>query len=448
MKKKRLLWSVVVASLVASSASAVPFYVPVPNLGGNYVFRTEFVRQDFGKGRVEFTYVAEGRSGLGLPPQTFTVLPGPSTSLAHPLLTDNVGRDYRRPPDRSDPKWFLPAAGLVIMEGEPGLVGAETGVVIGNDPTAAWELPMLTKDDAFPPGDTAYVLNLMKDGVTASELSLYNLDGSPALCNTRLLSAKGRVLDERFAIPVPSFGAARVANVLSKVTLASVANMSVAVTCDHAFYALGSFPSPSIGSVRVHYPSPDPPTNGALQPLVHNPGFKVTRDNSVLTFDLPLEPNKRYRSLTIDFDVAAAAPPNSAFYRGLLGMWRNEPGQRFGKTLFFGVNERFDRSKLLIDLGTPYIEVMIKTGNAAFVGGRNYHFHLEVNSDQRSIRQLVTLPGGGVLADMRSGLFNEDLMNRDGNTLTLGFGLPGIGDGAYSPPYGWRFSNIIVNGYK
>ncbi len=49
---------------------------------------------------------------------------------------------------------------------------------------------------------------------------------------------------------------------------------------------------------------------------------------------------------------------------------------------------------------------------------------------------------------MITGLFNDDLTVKNGNTLVVGFGLPKIADGAYSPPYGWRFSKIVISGYK
>jgi hypothetical protein len=444
--KKHLWWSLALAGLVAGQAGAVEFFVPVPNLGKSFIYKTEFSRTDTSKGDVSFTYVAEGKSGLGLPASHYTVLPGPSTSMTHPLLTDNRDRDFRRPPDRSDPKWFLNGPGLVIMEGEPGLLGITTAVEIGGDPTSAWTLPMVTEDDAFKAGSTAYVLNLTKDANTASELSIFDLDNGNATCRTRLLSPSGNLVEERTNLAVPARGGIRIANIMSKITAA--AGLSVAVSCDHPFYAMASFPAQSLDQLQILYPSPLPPGAGTAQNLVNNASFRVTRDSSVQLFELPLDDNTRYRSIVIEFNTTAASPTNGAFYRGLLGMWRDEPGQRFGKTLFFGVNERFDRSKLLIDLGTPYIEEMIKRGKTPFVNGQLYHFRIEVNADQQLLHQLVTKPGGAVLADMKSGLFNSDLIKKGDNTLIIGFGLPGIGDGAYSPPYGWRFANITITGYK
>jgi hypothetical protein len=334
------------------------------------------------------------------------------------------------------------------MEGEQGLLGVETGVLIGGDPTTAWELPMLTEDDAFAPGGTAYVQNLMKADGIASQLSIFNLDGSPARCQATVLSPRGSVIDQRANISVPSFGAVRIADVLSQVGPATASGVTAAVTCDHPFYALGSFPSPALADIRVHYPTAEPPTAGTREILVPDTSFRVTRDISALAFSLPLEENTRYRSIVIDFDVLTAPPANEAYYRGLVGMWRPEPGLRFGKTLYFGVNERFDRGKLLVDLGTPYIEVMTKKSSAPLVNRRTYHFHIEVNADQRLLRQVVTSSTGAVVADMRSGLFNDDLRSRGGNPVMVGLGLPGIADGAYSPPYGWRFTHITIDGYK
>jgi hypothetical protein len=326
-------------------------------------------------------------------------------------------------------------------------VGAETGVMIGGDPATAWELPMLTEDDAFDPGATAYVQNLMKTATVASQLSIYNFHAVSASCRVQVLSAAGQVLEDRTNISVPGIGAVRLADVMRQL-VAPANGVTAAVTCDSPFYALGSFPSPIQADIRVHYPSPAPPVAGTKQILVNNASFRSTKDKPGQSFVLPLEPNTRYRSIVIDFDATAADPTNAAYYRGLIGMWRPQPSLRFGKTLFFGVNERFNRAKLLIDLGTPYIEIMTKKSNAGLVSGRTYHFHIEANADQKLLRQVVTTAAGAVVADMRSGLFNDDLITKEGNTLIVGFGLPGIADGAYSPPYGFKFNKITIAGYK
>jgi hypothetical protein len=436
------------ASLLASQARAVKFYMPVPYLGANYLFETEFLRQDTTKEDVAFTFVGENKSGLGLPAAGFKVLPGPSTNVFHPLLTDNYSRDFHRPPARCDPKYYVPGSGMVTLEGEQGLLAIATAVEIGGDPATAWSLPLLTDDDAFTPGDTAYVLGLMKDATTNSQLSIFNLHGAPATCSVQLLSSTGTVLDTRSNLTVQPIGALRIADILSKVTAATASELTAAVTCDSPFYALGGFPSPSLDQVRVHYPSPAPATTGTAVTFVNDAaGFKANFKNSVQIYNLPLEAGVTYRSISIDFDTVAAWPANGAYYRGLLGMWRLQPGQRFGKTLYFGINERFDRSKLLVDLGSPYIEIMIKKSKAPIQGAKLYHFHIDANADRNSFHMRVT-NGANVVADMQSGLFNSDFVTKNGNSLTVGFGLPGIGDGAYSPPYGWKFFNILIKGAK
>lgn len=445
--RKRLWAGVLLAGGLAQGAGAVELFVPVPHLGGRYGYRTEFVRENLSKGNVDFTYIAEGRSGLGVRPARYKVLPGPSTDRFHPLLTDNVNRDFGGA--RSDAKYFLPGPGLVIMQGEPGLTGVETAVVLGGEPTGGWELPMLTSDDAFRAGQTVHVLNLMKGMGTLSHLSLFNFDRvSATLCQTELRNANGRLLEQRNGITVPPLGSIRIANLLSPVAVAAATGLSVAVTCDRSFYTIGSFPAAKMEDVRVHYPSLDPPTAGTREILLNNESFRVVAGNSERRYNLPLVPGARYRSLVIDFDVAVTAPTNSAFFRSLVGLWRPEPGRRFNKKLFFGTVDRLGRAKVMTDLGTPYIEILLKRSKAALQGGRNYHFHIEVNADEKTVRQLITTPNGTVVSDLIGGLFNDDLMTKNGNTLILGLGLPGIADGAYSPPFGWRFSNIIVSGYR
>ncbi|HEX2644994.1 MAG TPA: hypothetical protein VHU81_18490 [Thermoanaerobaculia bacterium] len=448
--KKRIWGCVLAASLAASSAGAVEFFVPVPHLGGTFLYRSEFAREDLAKINVSFTYVQEGRSGIGLTPSQFKVLPGPSTDATHPLLTDNYSRDFVRAPGRSDPKFYLPGGGLVRMEGERGLVGIETAVVVGGEPTAGWELPMLTAEDAFAAGRTAYVLNLLRDATTStsSQLSIYNLGTTAAQCQTKLRGPGGQLLDERNGLAVPAVGAVRLADIVSKSVVGTTTGLSVAVSCDRPFYALGSYPAKVQSDIRVHYPSTTPPTQGTREILVNNESFRVTRSESEKRFTLPLPEGVRYRSVVMDFDIAVTAPQNEAYFRSIVGMWRPEPTRRFKKTLYFGTVERFDRSKLMADLGTPFIEILIKRANAPLRAGKTYHFHIEVDADQKILREIVTNASGGVVADLMSGLFNDDLMTRSGNQMIIGLGLPGIADGAYSPPYGWRFSKIVISAYR
>jgi len=47
-----------------------------------------------------------------------------------------------------------------------------------------------------------------------------------------------------------------------------------------------------------------------------------------------------------------ADPPGFVVFRNVIGMFR-VGGRRFGKTLFFGSFENFDKSKFVIDLGSP-----------------------------------------------------------------------------------------------
>ncbi len=446
---KRHLWGCVIAAgLVAGQAGAVEFFVPIPHLGDRYKFNTEFFRTDLSKTNVDYTFVAEGASGVGVTPTRYKVLPGPSTDKNHPLLTDNYGRDFRQPPARSEPKYYLSAGGLAIMEGEQGLLGIESAVFIGSDPTSGWEIPMLTKDDAYEADDKAYVLNLLKAGTTVSHLSLYNFDSTAGVCGTTLRSKTGQLIEQRTGLAVPARGGIRLADILKLVADASATGLYVEVTCNRTFYALGSFPTSKLSDIRVHYPSPEPPTEGTKETFLSNASFKAVQGDSIKTFDLPLAPNTRYRSIYIDLDATTAAPINNAYFRTLFGLWQPDPNVRFGKTLYFNLTERFNRSKLFVDLGTPYIEILTRQNKVPLLSNRTYKFHIEINADQKMIRTTVFNASGGVVADMINGLFNDNLRIPNGGRMVFGLGSPKVVDNAYSPPYNWRFSKIVVTGYK
>lgn len=448
--RMRFWGCLLVAGLIASRAGAAEYYVPVPHLGGKFVYGAEFVRQDLSKDNVDFTFVEEGARGLGRKPARYRVLPGPTNDPAHPLLTDNYKRDYTPPPGRSNPKFHVPGGGLVILKTEPGIVAAEAAVSIGVEPAAAWELPVLRAKDAFPAGETAYLSHLMQGGGISSQLSIFNIDRTAAQCTARLRTSQGQFLDERTNVAVPALGSVRIADIVSRVVVGRATDLNVTVSCNRAFYTLGSFPSPVASyDIRVHYPSSEPPPGQSeWEILVRNGNFQVTPEAHAKRIKLPLEKDVRYRFLMIDFNVIPTSPADTAYLRSLVAMWRPEPSLRFGRQLFFGTAERFDRGKLLIDLGTPYLKLVVKRGQAALAQGQRYHFHIEVDAEQKTLRQLVTASDGTVVADMITGLFNDDLVAREGKPLTLGFGLTESVDPAFSPPYGWRFSRIVVSGYR
>jgi hypothetical protein len=379
---------------------------------------------------VQATFIADGKSGLGASPKTLKAYIGPSTSRVNPLV---------------DLTPVLTSGGMVVLTPTPGLDAVEVSMEIEQSPVrTGWKLPLLSINDFFNAGATVYVQNLAKNTDATNSLQIFNPGLKPANCKVTVLRPRGTALDERTGITVPPIGVIAIPDILRKVGTATAANVNAAVTCDQTFYALGALPAADRWESRVQYPTTQVPGAKTAVTLENRPGefFRVTRNNSVLNLPLALSPTTAYHSLAIEFDVAVANPPDFVVFRNVAGLFRTG-GRRFNKTLYFGSFENFDKSKYVIDLGTPFIETTLKRP-LALAGGHSYHFSITLDNDQQSLHYLITnVARTAVVMDVLGGLYNP-IASLGDNLPILQFGLPGVGDNAYFPPYGWRFSNLSI----
>jgi hypothetical protein len=429
--KRLCLCLVAFATLCSAAAHAQGIsYVLVPTISpGVTVTKVEMVRTDLSLTNVLATYVADGQSGLDQTATTLKAYVGPSTSKPNPLLNLTP---------------ILPSGGMVMLAPVPGLDTVEVSMEVEQAPVrTAWKLPLLAESDFFPARSTAYVLNLVKATDAASNLQLYNVGTLAASCNLKVLRPKGSVIEERDDITVPAMGVTGIPDILSKVPAATAAGINVAVTCDMPFYALGAYPATNRWDSVVEYPVTQLPTGLAGVTLDSRPGtfFRVVQGNSDLHIPVNLDPHTFYHSLSIDFDAAVRDPNSFVVFRNVIGMFRFG-GRRFGKTLYFGSFENFDKQKYVIDLGTPFIETTLKR-IFPLVGGHTYHFSITLNNDQRSIHYVITNKGGAVVMDVLGGLYN-DFNVFQGNAPIIEMGLGGVADNAYFPPYGWAFQNLSI----
>jgi hypothetical protein len=209
------------------------------------------------------------------------------------------------------------------------------------------------------------------------------------------------------------------------------------------FYALGAFPSSNRWNTRVEYPVTQLPGAVTAVTLQKRSGtfLNVTDTNSSLNMDLTLEDGVAYHSMSIDFDVSVVDPQDFVVFRNVVGLFR-QGGRRFGKTLFFGSFENFGKAKYVVDLGTPFIETTLKR-NFPLLGGHHYHVTITLDNDQRSLHYVILNPDGSSVMDMLGGLYNSFNVT-DGKSPIIQFGLDGVADNAYFPPFGWHFSNLKI----
>lgn len=422
------------AAILATAAGAETRYVPVPFIGPGAVgVVVEYARaKDSGVKNVDVTYIGENVAGINLPAVHQKVYIGPSTSTAYPLLDITPN-----------------SPGLIKVDAEEGLTADEVALEAGGKTGGTgWELPLLTPANVFAAGSKAFVIGLSKAADNQSSLSIFNLGGTLAQCGFIALRPKGSKIEQRTGIGVPAFGARRIDDALRK--SGNGGGIVISVTCDQPFYAMGAWPDEDRTRVKVNYPIATFPKAGTAVTMIDRKGqfLNCLPDYSFQRFTLPFEtaasgPGTRYKTLTIEFDVRTG-DPEYVVIRNIVGMLR-AGGRRFGKTLFFGSFDRPQASggpKMLVDLGTPYIETVVKRG-ADLSGLQNLHFRIVLDAQQHSLVYQITR-GGNAIFNVTTGFFNDDLNAVGGDQPVLEFGLPGVADNAYFPPFRWKFSNLKV----
>jgi hypothetical protein len=410
-------------ALAAAPAFAGTYYVPNPDTGGFGKPKSKVEVTPGGSRQIAPIFIAAGTNGTGLTSGTVQV--------------DN---DVK--PNVFDIWDYITGPGMLK------LVSADMGVKSGSlflspgTQTIDWALPILGEGNWFQPQTTAYIQGLARTATGASNLEIMNFSGNTASCQIQYLRPKGSLLGG----PKPASLAA-----LSQIVLQDVLNgvlggptgagVKAQVTCDQPFYAYGTFVDPDVFKFRLLYPLSAPSQAITETVAIDRPGtfFSPVEGNSSLQINLPLVPNRSYRAASIDFDVRISQ--FSPIFTGLLGMW-HVGGPRFNKTLYFGTFVRGARSRSLVDQGSPVVEPALQLSTGWKEGG-TFHVTIVYDTQTATMRWVVTTATGAVLNDVTAAAYNYDLADR-GNPVVLQFGLPGVGDGAYYPPNGWKFSNLHV----
>jgi len=413
--------------LVAAAAPAVAgtFYVPNPDTGGAGKPKSKVEVTPGGSRLIAPVFIATGTSGNGLTNGTVPV--------------DN---DVK--PNVFDVWGYITGPGMLE------LVSADMGVKSGalflspTSQTTDWALPVLSASNWFQPAGTAYIQGLARTATGASGIEIMNFGAVTASCRIQLQRPKGSFLGPPKQVSLAAVSHLVVKDVLNGAMGGPTgAGLKAQVTCDQPFYAYGTFVDPNPFNFRLLYPlsAPSQPVTETLAIDRAGTFFLPVDGNSSLQINLPLVPNRAYRAVSIDFDVTISQ--FSPIFTGLLGMW-HVGGPRFNKTLYFGTFVRGARSRSLVDQGSPVVEPALQLVTGWKEGGVH---HVTINYDTEAATiHWVVLSGsstGKVLNDITAAAYNYDLADR-GNPVVLQFGLPGIGDGAYYPPNGWKFSNLHV----
>lgn len=175
-------------------------------------------------------------------------------------------------------------------------------------------------------------------------------------------------------------------------------------------------------------------TTVATQDNVTHKGvfLNARQGDSYKAFELPLRAGVRYKKVTVDFDLYVAKWSTPLFH-SIASLRRND------RTLYYGLLMRSDRRKTIIDLGRN----KTATGAGPWAQKGNYHIRMTADSQARTIT-MEMFQGGNLVHTLSGPMTNWDLSVSAKTRVRVDFGATKVADGAYFPPYGWKYSNLAV----
>ena len=448
-------------SLVPAFAGTV--YVPVapPQKIGDVIYRTQVVVGNPGDEARQLTtsFIASDRDGTqaGTAPATATV-PAHGT-----LVLTNLARNGRD--------------GMLEISGAPELaVSARLEAVSRSGRIlSSTSLPVVGSDHVVAAGATAQLQGIGRPTAgVRHRFGLINLGLEEAVCTATAYRAAGTPVGKPGQFTVPALSHSAVTTPLVAIGSGLFTEARIEVSCNSAFYVYALQLSPE-GAATVSEPSVTleselvgvgqllgaiedrglPPgyneeveegegevTGDALGAAVINPDrlafpgvfLNARRGNSYRAFDLPVAEGVRYKRITVDFDLYLHKWVNPLFH-GVMGLRRND------RTLYAGLILRGDRAKTILDLGKEELARDKKSG--PWRPRSNYHIRIISDAEARRIT-LQVFQRGKLVHTLAGPMTTPDLVITGGRKIRVDFGGTKVADGAYFPPYGWKYSNLVV----
>jgi hypothetical protein len=198
-------------------------------------------------------------------------------------------------------------------------------------------------------------------------------------------------------------------------------------------------PPPPNNPPPTNNPPPPPPPAGKAGELVRLDGtfLNAVQGASYTDVVLPIERGQRYRSLTVEFDVTTGRFPTD-LYIGTVGLMRPVKGGTY-----YAHTVRGDRGKSILDMGVG-AKLVHRGDNDVWKANATYHVKAHYNGANRQVVWEL-FRGGAVVERIVGGIGNANL-SHGGEGMRVFFGLGKAYDGAFFPPWGWRFSNLVVSG--
>lgn len=452
---------------VVTLAAAAVVTTALPAMAGTVYLPHAEYRQVQG----EFRQVLLWATNPTAEPQSFSVRFIPTNSNG--AQSAGAPQHYQVPAGGTMPVGTAPLGGVGMAEitGYDHLAFAGELKVLTPDHRliAATELPLLGSKDVIPARTWAHLVALERDHtMRTSDLGLVNLSGGAGTCTVASFRADGGWIKAPIEVPLPQFGHRLFDDAFGILGEPQLDGGRFQVSCTVPFWTYSTTVSKLPEFVKLAVPaataqstlppaaappanpppsnpppSNPPPTNpppaGKAGELVRLDGtfLNAVQGASYTDVVLPIARGQRYRSLTVEFDLATGRFPTN-LYVGTVGLMRPVKGGTY-----YAHTVRADRGKSILDMGVGD-KLVHRGGNDVWKANTNYRVKAHYDAGSRQV--VWELFRGGALVERLVGGIGNANLSHGGEGMRVFFGLGKAYDNAFFPPWGWRFSNLVVTG--
>ena len=435
----RRSWMIGLCALLAPLAlHAGDIYVPLAAnkaLGANN-YRTLLIITNTGNASAELTgtFLPSGTNGTTAPPPATLSLPAGATLRLYNVVPAG-------------------ARGMFELSGAPSIVvSARIEALAGNgNVLASAQLPVFSAANVRRAGERAQILGLEHtDAGAKSDFGLVNLSSQPAQCTVDAFRAQGGKIGQTVPLTLVPRSNTDFSSALAQLGQVSIKDVRFDVSCNQTFAAYALVyrsggpetvilgPAASLDKDLV----PAPPVDDGS--VTFSLAGEFANGNTYAAYDLPLRDGEQYGHARIELDLYVdrwrqTHPLNPNFKN--VASFRRSAKSRSERLLYWGlILKGADDFRTILDMGN---EETIKSGKGPWKERTTYHLVFDYDADSRRI-VFEVYQGGERVQRLEGPSEFSDLFNLPDKIVRVDFSSPGVGDGAYFPTLGWKYSNLVV----
>jgi hypothetical protein len=428
--------------LGAASDAFVPLGLNLPL--GAATYRTLLIATNTGGTAATFglTFLPNGTDGTtaGRPPSFFTLPAGATLRLYDAVPAG--------------------AKGMLELSGPPSVVVSARieGLAANGNLLASAEVPIVSGAGATASGQHDQLVGLEQSANgAATDFGLVNLGSATAHCTLQAFRSDGSPIGSPVSLALFPLSDSLFSGALPRLGATSIKDSRFDVSCDQTFttYALvyrsGGPETVALGpAVRLDgdlVPDVLVPDDGSLH--FDLPG-EFANGNTYAAYDLPLQAGTKYGKAHVEFDLYIdrwhLPFPNNPNYE-TVASFRRSANKRPDRVLYWGLIFKGSGDfRTLLDLGlVPGASegTTLKSGKGPWQEQTRYHLVMDYDADAGNVA-FQAFQGGNLVQQMAGSINNSDLANLPDQLVRVDFSAPGVGDGAYFPTTGWKYSNLSI----